>query len=256
MDALQREVDQFWRYSAHITSLSSLPATLEIYHQVSQAGSFASRASRGTMAVVRELDDGRVEKSDRRDELPLVAREFILTEHLRSTGVVPLIDVDEGLYGYPLSFQMEKINNGGTLQDWLEFHSRTPIPRDVWAEIFQGVSQGIQAVWAAGVLQGDLHVRNVVIGTDPSGLRLKPHIIDFGVAVMDEEPFEALAHGLGLQDLVEESQQWFERQIRPRYDDPSDEKAFLISDIQNWINTLNIQDLDGLLNDFRRGLHT
>ena len=53
-----------------------------------------------------------------------------------------------------------------------------------------------------------------------------------------------------------ESQQWFERQIRPRYDDPIDEKAFLISDIQGWINTLNIQDLDDLLGDFRRRLRT
>lgn len=229
---------------------------LQVYHQVSQAGSFASRAGQGTMSVVRELDDGMVEKSDRRDELPLVAREFILTEHLRGTGVVPQVDVDAGLYGYPLSFQMEKINNGGTLKDWLEFHSHSPIPRAVWAEIFQGVSEGIQAVWAEGVLQGDLHVRNVVIGTDPSGRRLKPHIIDFGVAVMEEEPFKALAHSLGLPDVVAESQQWFERQIRPRYDDPSDEKAFLISDIQEWINTLNIQDLDGLLGDFRRGLRT
>jgi len=47
---------------------------------------------------------------------------------------------------------------------------------------------------------------------------------------------------------------WFERQIRPRYANPSDEKAFLISDIQEWINTLNIQDLDGPLEVFRRGL--
>ena len=30
--------------------------------------------------------------------------------------------------------------------------------------------------------------------------------------------------------------------------------AFLISDIQEWINTLNIQELDGPLEDFRRGL--
>ena len=47
---------------------------------------------------------------------------------------------------------------------------------------------------------------------------------------------------------------WFERQIWPRYADPSDEKAFLISNIQEWINTLNIQDLDGPLEDLRRGL--
>jgi hypothetical protein len=235
---------------------SAEPSPLQIYELVSQASSFASRAGRGTMSVVRELDDGVVEKSDRRDELPLVAREFIITEHLRGTGVVPQVDIDEGLYGYPLSFQMEKINNGGTLQDWLEFHSLSPIPRLVWEEIFQGVTEGIRAVWAAGVLQGDLHVRNVVIGTDPSGRRLRPHIIDFGVAVMDEELFEALAHSLGLPDVVAESQHWFERQIRPRYDDPSDEKAFLISDIQEWINTLNIQDLDGPLEGFRRGLRT
>lgn len=93
------------------------PSPLQIYERVSQAGSFASRAGRGTMSVVRE---------------------FIITEHLRGTGVVPQVDLDEGLYGYPLSFQMEKINNGGTLQDWLEFHSLSPIPRLVWAEIFQG----------------------------------------------------------------------------------------------------------------------
>ena len=47
---------------------------------------------------------------------------------------------------------------------------------------------------------------------------------------------------------------WFERQIWPRCADPSDEKAFLISDIQEWINTLNIQDLDGPLEDYCRGL--
>ena len=47
---------------------------------------------------------------------------------------------------------------------------------------------------------------------------------------------------------------WFEGQIRPRYADPSDEKAFLISNIQEGINTLNIQDLDGPLEDFLRGL--
>ena len=47
---------------------------------------------------------------------------------------------------------------------------------------------------------------------------------------------------------------WFERQIRPRYADPSDEKAFLISDIQEWINTINIQDLNGPLEYLLRGL--
>ena len=50
------------------------------------------------------------------------------------------------------------------------------------------------------------------------------------------------------------AEHWFERQIRPRYAVPSDEKAFLISDIQEWINTINIQDLNGPLEDFRRGL--
>ena len=47
---------------------------------------------------------------------------------------------------------------------------------------------------------------------------------------------------------------WFERQIRPRYADSSDEKAFLISDIQEWINTINIQDLNGPLEYLLRGL--
>ena len=101
----------------------------QVYHQVSQAGSFASRAGRGTMSVVRE---------------------FIISEHLRGTAVVPQVDLGEGLYGYPLSFQMEKINNGGTLQDWLEFHSLSPIPRLVREEIFQGLSEGIRAAAGSG----------------------------------------------------------------------------------------------------------
>ena len=79
-----------------------------------------------------------------------VVREFIISEHLRGTAVVPQVDLGEGLYGYPLSFQMEKINNGGTLQDWLEFHSLSPIPRLVREEIFQGLSEGIRAAAGSG----------------------------------------------------------------------------------------------------------
>lgn len=46
---------------------------LDEYRRVTQADTFANRAGRGTMSIVRELDDGIVEKSDRPDDVPLVA---------------------------------------------------------------------------------------------------------------------------------------------------------------------------------------
>lgn len=227
---------------------------LEIYNRVAAAESFAARAGRGTMSLVRELDDGSVEKSDRPDDVPLVAREFIITDHLCGSGVVPAIDVDGGLYGHPLSFRMEKINNGGTLQDWLEVHAELAIPREIWAQLFSRLQRNIRRVWEAGVIHGDLHVRNVVIGLDAAGSALEPVVIDFGVAQLEESILLDHAHGYGLRDEVQDSQGWFERQVETRYDDPADERDFLVADLRSWMARLNIHDIESQLEEFRRGL--
>lgn len=229
-------------------------AVAATYRRVAAADSFATRAGRGTMSLVRELDDGGVEKSDRPDDLPLVAREFIITDHLAASGVVPRVDVDAGLYGYPLSFQMQKINNGGTLQDWLQAHAQQAMPRELWAQLFRRLQHNIRRVWDLGVIHGDLHVRNVVIGLNAEQQALEPVVIDFGVAQLEEATLLALAHGYGLRDEVGESQSWFERQVGQRYDDPSDERDFLVADLQSWMTQLNISDLDVQLADFRSGL--
>ena len=229
-------------------------AVAATYRRVAAADSFATRAGRGTMSLVRELDDGGVEKSDRPDDLPLVAREFIITDHLAASGVVPRVDVDAGLYGYPLSFQMQKINNGGTLQDWLQAHAQQAMPRELWAQLFRRLQRNIRRVWDLGVIHGDLHVRNVVIGLNAEQQALEPVVIDFGVAQLEEATLLALAHGYGLRDEVGESQSWFERQVGQRYDDPSDEREFLVADLQSWMTQLNISDLDVQLADFRSGL--
>jgi hypothetical protein len=228
--------------------------TLAEYNRVATAESFASRASRGTMSLVRELDDGIVEKSDRPDDVPLVAREFIITDHLVTSGVVPRVDVNEGLYGYPVSFQMEKINNGGTLQDWLQAHAEQAMDRDLWDQLLTRLQRNIRQVWEHGVIHGDLHVRNVVIGLDQAGKQLEPIVIDFGVSQLNEDTLLALAHGYGLRDEVADSQGWFKRQVAERYDDPADERDFLVADLQSWMTRLNISDLDCQLADFRRGL--
>jgi hypothetical protein len=227
---------------------------LDEYRRVTQADTFANRAGRGTMSLVRELDDGIVEKSDRPDDVPLVAREFIITDYLATTSVVPRVDVDEGLYGFPLSFQMQKINNGGTLQDWMQAHAQQAMPRDLWAQLFKRLQHNIRRVWDLGIIHGDLHVRNVVIGLDEAEKALEPIVIDFGVAQLEEQSLLSLAHGYGLRDEVGESQSWFERQVEQRYDDPADERDFLVADLQNWMTQLNISDLDVQLADFRRGL--
>jgi len=227
------------------------------YQRVATADTFAHRAGRGTMSLVRELEDEIVEKSDRPDDVPLVAREFVITEYLAASGaVVPQVDVDQGLYGFPRSFQMQKINNGGTLQDWLQAHAQQPMPQDLWAQLFTRLQHNICKVWNLDVIHGDLHVRNVVIGFDAVEQALDPVVIDFGVAQIQEETLLMRAHGYGLRDEVEESQTWFNRQIAKRYDDPTDERDFLVADLQSWMTQLNIIDLDAHLAKFRRGLRS
>jgi aminoglycoside phosphotransferase (APT) family kinase protein len=151
-------------------------------------------------------------------------------------------------------FQMEKINNGGTLQDWLQAHAEQAMPRDLWAQIFKRLQHNIREVWEHGVIHGDLHVRNVVIGLDAAARALEPIVIDFGVAQLDGDSLLALAHGYGLRDEVADSQAWFERQVDERYNDPADERDFLVADLQSWMTRLNISDLDRQLADFRRAL--
>lgn len=228
------------------------------YQQVSAADVFANRANRGENADVRETDEGMVEKSDKKGKPPLISREFIITDYLRNTGVVPKVDVDTGLYGYPLTFQMEKINNGASLQDWLYFYSQREsgiyVPKDIIAEILDKTAEGIKKIWDQGVIHGDLHLNNIVIGEKQDTQMLDPRIIDFGLSVIDEETLIQAADSFGIADEVQEAQESFTREIHVRYDDEDGETEFLVSHLESYICEANISDLQKLIVDFNRKL--
>jgi tRNA A-37 threonylcarbamoyl transferase component Bud32 len=224
------------------------------YQQVSTADIFANRANRGENADVRETDEGMVEKSDKKGKPPILPREFIITDYLRNTGVVPKVDVDTGLYGYPLTFQMEKINNGASLQDWLYFYAQRDngiyIPKDLIAEILDKTAIGIKKIWDEGVIHGDLHLNNIIIGENKDNHMIDPRIIDFGLSIIDEETLIQAAHNLGIKEQVEEAQESFTREINAQYKGEDGETEFLISHLESYICEANIPDLQKLIVDF------
>jgi len=227
-----------------------------VYEEVSAAEIFKYRAQRGENADVRETDEGMVEKSDKAGKTPLITREFIITDYLRNTGVVPKVDVDSGLYGYPLTFQMEKINNGASLQDWLYYYSQRDrgiyVPKETIAEILDKTAEAIKKVWDQGVVQGDLHLNNIIIGEKKR--KLAPHIIDFGLSIIDRDTLLEAAHSLGIEDEVEEAQDSFTREIISSYDDPDGETEFLISHLESYICEANIPGLNDLVVKLNRSL--
>ena len=229
------------------------------YTQISSADTFANRANRGRNADVRETDEGMIEKSDKKGKPPLISREFIITDYLRNTGVVPKVDVDSGLYGYPLTFQMEKINNGASLQDWLYFYAQREsgiyVPKEVIAEILDKTAEGIKQIWEQGVIHGDLHLNNIIIGQKQGTQMLDPRIIDFGISHIDEETLIQAAHSLGIEDEVREAQASFTREVQTEYKpDQDEETGYLVSHLESYLCEANIADLQKLVVDFNRKL--
>lgn len=229
---------------------------IHFYNDISGQNTFQKRAfERATTSKVFEIGENVIAKQDESGGIPLAAREYVILNHLKETGVVPKVDEETGLYGYPLTFEMEKINNGASLEDWLATYTVKPELIEIMPEILQNLRMGIAKMWAKGVVHGDLHLNNIVIGMKKGGLMIEPKIIDFGVSMMKEGKMKSLAADLGVLDELGESNYYFNRQVSKRYDDKDQELDFIVEEIDDFVRC---KDIGKLLKDFRDelGKHT
>lgn len=160
---------------------------LVVYNLVCQWRSFHERAQEGTMSTVLEAGDGWLIKSDLKGE-ELVEREFQVLLALQGTGLVPDVDEEEGVFGYPSSFLIKRVNNGATLGEYLRyFLSGASMNKAILWEVFEATAEKINAFHKLGFVHADLHDRNVVVGMDKGCTQFIPAIIDFGFSFHEDE---------------------------------------------------------------------
>lgn len=222
---------------------------IALYGDVNSDSTFYSRADRASSAKVRDVGENIVSKSDLMGGVPLVARELIILYHLQGTNAVPKIDDEPELYGYPLTFEMEKINNGATIEDWLLAYSKNPELINIFPEILYNIRLSLAKIWAKGVIHGDLHLNNIVVGMKRGGEVMDPKIIDFGISIMNERKMQKIAKNLGISEAFTESEAAFQRQVTQRYEsEEGAETEYFISQIDDFIRC---PDIGKLLKKFR-----
>jgi serine/threonine protein kinase len=222
-----------------------------LYSAIFASNTFASRAQRGQNANVIDLGDGWVKKSDKSGSVPLAAREYAIMAYLdyeRDTGVTPKIDVESGFDNG--SFIMEKINNGSTLEDWFISLQDNPYTADVLPLLLNKIHDKLVTMWEAGVVHGDLHCNNIVVGrtNSKSGLILEPKIIDFGFSEIDEKTLAKVAKSLGIKDEVSDSEYYFQRQVLRRFEDPSGDLDFFESEMESY---MHCPDVSKYISEFK-----
>lgn len=92
---------------------------LEVYNRISQKKSFRDRVRLGNRGDLIEIEDNQIIKADKPGE-DNTAWEFEVLVALEELGITPKPAVEEGVFGHPNSFQMEKINDGTTLEEYAE----------------------------------------------------------------------------------------------------------------------------------------
>ena len=253
------------------TNISKAADITELYQALILSKNFKQRANLATTSNV--VDNGiqtllsyenkplmtnveTVKKSDMTGGISLAAREYVILHSLRNTDVAPKLDYEFGLFGYPESFVMEKINNGTTLEEWLQAYDENPLYDEVMTQIFESITQKIETMWSKGVLHSDLHLKNIVIGTknnlsNDSEVIIDPKIIDFGVSQINHQKFEQLSRILSVDYEAESSQECFFREVISRYDTFDEELDFLTSEIEAVVSS---QNLIHMLNKLRNKL--
>lgn len=159
---------------------------LETYNYVSQRETAASRYKRGQCAFLREAGDGWLQKSDK-SGFELIEHEFEVLLELQDSGLVPKIDEDEGIFGYPASFYIKKIDNAATVGDYCEVFLAGEISKDAFFPLMEAVGELMTAFWDLGWVHGDLNQNNIVIGMTKGGRSWRPYIIDTAFSFREEE---------------------------------------------------------------------
>lgn len=164
---------------------------LGLYNRVCQWRPFHERASEGTMSTVVEAGDGWLMKSDNVGE-ELVEREFQILLALQGSDLVPDVDEEEGVFGYPDSFLIKRINNGASLGEYLRFFLTGDMDEVFLWEIFEATAEKINEFHSKGYVHGDLHDRNIVVGMNKGCTLFVPYLIDFGFSFHEDDGPHAL----------------------------------------------------------------
>lgn len=146
-----------------------------LYELVVARRSLESRLSDGESATLSYEGDGWLQKSDNIGGPELAEREFYNLLSLSNKGICPEVNEDEGVYGFPSSFLIERINNGATLGEYLRVFLEGDMDVTSLKELLEDVADKINRFHQLGWVHGDLHDRNIVVGPD-----LVSYIIDLG----------------------------------------------------------------------------
>lgn len=151
----------------------------EYYTRVSGLESIGARLERGNKSnlVLAGQYQGRnwLQKSGKPGN-DMIAWEYRNQVLLAQVGLGPLVDEDEGVFGYPESFLIEMVDSAATIYDYLQAAALGIVPPDVMAALGKATGQLLSTFWAEWT-HGDLHMRNIVVGYE-RGQGWRPWIID------------------------------------------------------------------------------
>lgn len=163
---------------------------INVYNIVAEREVFASRAARGNKGTLKMTGENWIIKTDKAGENG-VAWEYQVYDHMHQWGLAgvlaPECALEEGVWGHPSSFIIEKINNGATLRDYIEAYLDGLIPCEPLVALMEATSQLLSDFWGNGYTHRDLHPRNIVIGLNRKGDAWRPYIIDFSSSTHESQ---------------------------------------------------------------------
>lgn len=161
------------------------------YNKVSYLNTFQSRAAEGNRGNLSEAGDGWLLKSDKMGE-DGVSWEYQVYAHIQAQGldVAPECAVEEGVFGYPSTILIRKVNNGATLRDYIEAYLDGIIAKEPLLQLSLATSELLRDFWEAGYTHRDLHARNIVVGLNRLGKGWRPYLIDFSSSTHESQEEE------------------------------------------------------------------
>lgn len=157
-----------------------------IYQMINQQRRLEERFRDGNNGDLTLHQPGWIHKQDKVG-VAFCAHEFRSLQKLQDSGLVPIVDEEEGILGYPDGFLMEQIGEGATLQEYAEAVILGQVDPKSLVDLFEKVGKLVNQFWAMGWIHNDLHLRNIVIGWPEE--TWQPYIID--LATSYHQDFEA-----------------------------------------------------------------
>lgn len=117
-------------------------------------------------------------------------QELLALRRLNHQNIIALLDQS---LDSPIPYLVTEFVNGPDLASWLDVHK--PIPELLAADIMQQIFDGLAFAHTQEIIHCDLKPGNVMVELE--GVRLKPRILDFGLAVVDRVDDRGAITGVG-----------------------------------------------------------